>query len=382
MKKRKLRKQTGGKKLSWQKILYPLFLIFATVLVSYYGGPVPYLLFYFAIMLPVLALLYSVYVYVRFRIVQEVSRTVVKAQKVPYRLLLANEDFLPFVNLTLHYYSDRVSIGEGTGGTGEQKTEGLCLLGHQKLSVDTKMYCKYRGTYPVGVKSVSVTDFLGLFTINYPLRDQIRLTARPRILPLEQLAVSLEQKDPKNNLFSVKKLQEQPDLELRRYQAGDPLKLVHWKNSARAGELLVRRQMPEELYETVILMDLTPVRAEGEERFRTEDNIIEAAIAFVHHYYIKNIPVRVVYMQKDERKEVLVDAGTGFDGFYDLCADITFDAAMPLEKVWKAYTDSAGNHNAFIVIAAVLSDGLQSRIEEYRRIGGEAVWIEAGDLML
>lgn len=382
MNKRKLRKRGRGKKPAWQKILYPLFLILTTVLVSYYGGPAPYLLFYFAVMLPVLALLYSVYVYARFRIVQEVSRTVVKAQKVPYRLLLANEDFIPFVNLTLHYYTDRVTIGEGTAGTGEQKTEGLCLLGHQKLSVDTKMYCKYRGTYPVGVKSVSVTDFLGLFTINYPLRDQIRLTARPRILPLEQLAVSLEQKDPKNNLFSVKKTQDQPDLELRRYQKGDPLKLVHWKNSARAGELLVRKQMPEELYETVILMDLTPVPAEGEARYRTEDNILEAAIAFVHHYFVKNIPVRIVYMQTEEMKEVLVDAGTGFDGFYDLCADISFDAAMPLDQVWKAYTDRAGNHGAFIVIAAGLTEGLQRRIEEYRRIGGDAVWIEAGGLML
>lgn len=65
-------------------------------------------------------------------------------EDVPYRLILANEDFIPF-----------------TG-----------------IRVDTRMYCKYRGTYPVGVKSVSVTDFLGLFTITYPMKSQIRLTAK------------------------------------------------------------------------------------------------------------------------------------------------------------------------------------------------------------
>lgn len=306
----------------------------------------------------------------------------VKAQKIPYRLLLANEDFIPFVNLTLHYYSDRVAVGNGKDGTGGGQTKGLCLTGHQKLSVDTKMYCRYRGTYPVGVKSVSVTDFLGLFTITYPLRDQIRLTARPRILPLERLAVSLEQKDPKNNLSVVKKLQEQPDTELRRYRQGDSLKRVHWKNSARAGELLVRKMMPEELYETVILMDLTPLEEDGEQRFQTEDNIVEAAIAFAHHYYEKSIPVRIVYMQKEEIKEALVDARTGFDGFYNLCADISFDARKSLDGVWKEYAGRAENHAAIILITARLNEGLKSRAEDYRRIGGEVWWIEAGGLVL
>lgn len=382
MKKKKPRKQRNRKQIPVQRILYPPFLVLTTVLVSFYGGTVPYLLFYFTVMIPVLALAYSLYVYSRFRIVQEVSRTVVKAQKVPYRLLLANEDFIPFVNLTLHYYTDRVTIGEEDGEAGERRTEGLCLAGHQKLSVDAKVYCKYRGTYPVGVKSVSVTDFLGLFTITYPMRDQIRLTARPRILPLERLAVSLEQKDPKSNISAAAKLQEQPDAELRSYQRGDSLKRIHWKNSARAGELLVRRQMPDELYETVLMMDLVRTQETGEARYRTEDNIVEAALAFVHHYYEKNIPVKIVYMQGWETKEILVDAGTGFEGFYDLCADLSFNAEKGLDEVWKEYAGRAGSHAAFIVITERMNESLKNRVEEYRRIGGEVVWIEAGGLVL
>lgn len=36
------------------------------------------------------------------------------------------------------------------------------------------------------------------------------------------------------------------------------MKYIHWKNSARAGELLVRKQMPEELFDTILIMDLAP----------------------------------------------------------------------------------------------------------------------------
>lgn len=191
------RRKKKGKRLKnrWGKLIYLLFLIGSTILVSFRGGNISYLLFYFALLLPVLAFLYSLYVFNRFKIVQEVSRVVVKAQEVPYRLLLANEDILPFTHIRLHFFSDMVRMKPEDTGV-------ISLLPHEEIRVDTKMYCKYRGTYPVGVKSVEITDFLGLFTIPYPMMSQIRLTARPRIIPMEQLKIVLQEQDPKTSPVS------------------------------------------------------------------------------------------------------------------------------------------------------------------------------------
>lgn len=360
-----------------RKIIYFIFLIGSAVLVSFRGGNIPYLLFYFALLIPALALTYSIYVYFRFKIVQEVSRTVVKAKEVPYRLILANEDFIPFTDITLHYFSDMVTIRES------KNIHNLCLLPHQVMRVDTKMYCKYRGTYQVGVKSVSVTDFLGLFTITYPMVTQVRLTAMPRILPLELLKTELQKKDPKNTLFSVSKLQELPDYELRPYRPGDQQKYIHWKNSAKTGELLVRKQMPEELFETVIIADLSPIPGDTEIRLQAEDNIIEAVIAFVHDYYLKQIPVRVVYMQdNDTLKELLINVRTGFERFYETCASLTFNASLPLEKVWERYTSRKAQSHAAILITSAVTDNLMNYIEENRRVGNEIVLINTGKLSL
>lgn len=360
-----------------RKIIYFIFLVGSAVLVSFRGGNIPYLLFYFALLIPILALTYSIYVYFRFKIVQEVSRTVVKAKEVPYRLILANEDFIPFTDITLHYFSDMVTIKEC------KEIRNLCLLPHQVVRVDTKMYCKYRGTYQVGVKSVSVTDFFGLFTITYPMLAQIRLTAMPRILPLELLKTELQKKDPKNTLFSLSRLQELPDYELRPYRPGDQQKYIHWKNSAKTGELLVRKQMPEELFETVIIADLSPIQGDTEIRLQTEDNIIEAVIAFVHDYYLKKIPVRAVYMEGDGTlKELLINARTGFERFYETCASVTFNASLPLEKVWEKYTLRTVHSYAAILITSAVSDSLMNYIEESCRIGNETVLINTGELSL
>lgn len=369
-----------------KRLIYLLFLTGSIVLVSLRGGGIAYLLFYFAVLLPCLALLYSLYVYFRFKIVQNVERVVVKAQKVPYRLLLANEDWIPFTNITLNYYSDMVTVKEeavleGKAERQQGNTRNLCLLSKEKLRVNTEMYCKYRGTYPVGVKSVSVTDFLGLFTITYPMKDQIRLTAKPRIIPLEQLAVQLTQMDPKNNLFTLSAVQELPDFELRQYHPGDSPKYIHWKNSARAGELLVRKQMPEELFELVIILDLFPVKGELEKRLRMEDTVIEAALSFVHHYYRKKIPVRVVYMEKEIR-EILIDAKTGFQEFYHTCAELSFQSALPLEQVWTEYMKRTAKKRSVILITGSVTDSLRLKLEERRRTDKETVLVDTEELQL
>lgn len=360
-----------------RKIIYILLLIGATVLASFRGGNISYMLFYFTLLLPVLAIIYSLYVYFRFKIVQEVSRTVVKATEVPYRLILANEDPIPFTDITLHYFSDMVTIEEC------KETSNLCLLAYQDARVETKMHCKYRGTYPVGVKSVSITDFLGLFTITYPMMTQVRLTAKPRILPLELLKTEIQKKDPKNNIFSISKLQNLPDFELRPYHSGDPLKYVHWKNSAKTGELLVRKQMPEELFETVIIMDLSPIEGDMEKRLQTEDNVIESTLAFVHDYYMKQIPIRVVYMEdKNQLKEVLINTRTSFEHFYDTCANLVFTSAVPLENVWSEYARQTMHHYAMILITSTVTEQLSLHLLSKHGSENEIVLINTEELCL
>ena len=373
-KETKQRKKRKNKRIRRPgRLLYLLFLAGATALVSLRGGNISYLLFYFALALPILAFLYSLYVFYRFKIVQEVSRVVVKAQEVPYRLLLANEDILPFTHIRLHFFDSMVSMKPSDPGV-------ISLAPHEEIRVDTQMYCKYRGTYPVGVKSVEVTDFLGLFTIPYPLMSQIRLTARPRIIPMEPLRVVLQEQDPINTLFPVSRLQELPDFELRSYLPGDPIKYIHWKNSARAGELLVRKQMPEELFETIIFMDLSPIEDEEEKRLQKEDNIIETALSFVHDYYLKNIPVRIFFME-DTLREMLVDAGTGFEPFYDKCSELSFSSPYPLNQVWESVPASSGCGSCILITASVTDDLVRS-VSEKQQAGTEALLINVGELAL
>lgn len=364
-----------------RRLCYLAFLIGAGVLVSNRGGSASYMLFYFAVMLPILALVYSTYVYIRFKIGPEISHKVVKGEKVPYDLVLANEDILPFTNVALKFYTERVEVVSSKEENAGCDIQHLSLLPQEKQHVHADMYCKYRGTYPVGVKSVVVTDYLGLFSITYPMRSPVSLTASPRILPLEKLKMALTEQDAKNQMFFADRQQEMLSADLRKYQTGDPTKWIHWKNSAKMGELLVRPTMPEELPEHMILLDLSPIEGEEQERWQKEDDIIETAVAFAFDYCQKQIPVRIVYYA-ESLTELSIIGKRSFDDFYERCADLPFASEYTLEKVWDLYSSQNKARHSCVLITGKATPKLEDYIQLHKQQGEEVLLINTEELKL
>lgn len=364
-------------------IIYAVLLVGTVLLLSFRGGTIPWLLFYFMLTIPFIALLYTLYVYCRFRIGQRVARYVTKGERIPYGLILANEDWLLMSGIRLNFYTDTVQVmkkkSDGTMTPYEREPDNLFLLPHQEKQVELELYCKYRGTYPVGVKSVSVTDFFGLFTITYPMMEHIRLTARPRILTLSQLQSKLKSIDPKKNRPVAPLLQEQLDFELRKYIQGDSLRHIHWKNSARAGELLVRKQAPKEFNELVVIMDCTRFEKEDElKRMQIEDNIIETALALIHDTCIKKVKMRIVWCT-DKLHEMQIDNMKSFDKFYNRCAELPFCSCMTLEEMWKACETKMVGNTAFWLIGCNVPPPMSQMVEKSRKLGKEVMLIDTGE---
>lgn len=368
------------------KIIYVILLIGSVVLVSLRGEEIFWLLFYFMLTVPVPALLYVLYVFLRLRIRQQVARYVNKGERIPYKIKLANEDWFLMNGIGLNFYTDMVQVMKKHSDGGEilntQEPDSISLLPYQQEEIDLALYCKYRGTYPVGVKSVSVTDFFGLFTITYPMTVQIRVTARPRILTLMQLQLSLDKKDPKKTRPVLDRLQEMLDFELRQYVPGDSLRHIHWKNSARMGELLVRKQEPQELYELVVIMDCSRVENKSDlVRMQIEDNIIETAVALLYDACMKKVRTHVVWCT-GELNDMQIDNPNDFDKFYNFCAELSFEAEMTLEEVWKAAEKKTGGNPAFWLIGCGLPPELMQTVDKSRRMGQEVMLIDTGEAPL
>jgi uncharacterized protein (DUF58 family) len=98
-----------------------------------------------------------------------------------------------------------------------------------------------RGKYVIGPLRVRVADSFGLVEINRAFASTSALTVTPRIIALSRPSLAgtwLGGDDGRRSIAASG----DDDVAPRAYAEGDPLRRVHWRSTARYGELMVRRE--------------------------------------------------------------------------------------------------------------------------------------------
>ena len=108
------------------------FFAVSLVFVSNYGGNVPYTFLYISILLPLASLVYTLYVYSKFRIFQLIDRkTIVKGELVPYRYTVSNEDWITFRSIQVQFFDDRSQV------VGTNTVQEYTLLPGESIELQT-----------------------------------------------------------------------------------------------------------------------------------------------------------------------------------------------------------------------------------------------------
>ncbi len=97
-----------------------------------------------------------------------------------------------------------------------------------------------RGKYVIGPLRVRVADSFGLVEINRAFASTSTLTVTPKIIPLSRAPLSGNWLGGDDGRRSVAASGDD-DVAPRPYQTGDAVRRVHWRSTARYGELMVRR---------------------------------------------------------------------------------------------------------------------------------------------
>ena len=148
-----------------------------------------------------------------------------------------------------------------------------------------------RGVVPVGPLRVTRTDPLGLMTLSRTYGGTVSVWVHPRIHLLRAvpagMARSLDGRIDKVPQGSI------TFDSLREYVIGDELRRVHWRSSAKVGELMVREQLDTSEPTIIVLLD-DRAGAHPEERDGTADSFescCEAAASIVAAAVREDLPV-------------------------------------------------------------------------------------------
>ena len=338
------------------RLILLIAIIAAGTFASFYGGNIPYTLFWLTLAVPVIALLYTFYVYLRVKVYQQIDQMViVKGETSGYTFRVANEDFVAYQDMKIHFFTGMSTV-EGT-----QEDMSYCLLPGEDVSFETRLRCHYRGVYQVGARSIEITDPFNLFRLPYPIRSRNSVTVLPRRVHLDTLNILPEEEDAKNARYQPRAREEEPDIEMRKYAPGDSRRLIHWKATARRGELMSRRFTENTRQGVRLCMDLTPTRLKDwQERAETEDQIIEIGISIADYCLTHRIPCAAWYALEKKPEKAFCQTDAEFELFYGRCGKLAFDAQLEIgDLLGQASALEAGTFR-YVVVTHALTGGLYS----------------------
>jgi uncharacterized protein (DUF58 family) len=128
------------------------------------------------------------------------------------------------------------------------------LGAHQASSVAYTVRADVRGRYDVGPLVIRLTDPFGLCELTRAFPSTDHLTVIPQVTPLPSVRLPGEYAGSGDSRARSVAVHGEDDAATREYRVGDDLRRVHWKSTARTGELMVRREeQPWESRATIVL---------------------------------------------------------------------------------------------------------------------------------
>lgn len=112
-----------------------------------------------------------------------------------------------------------------------------------------------RGRYEVGPLAVRIADPFGLVELDRTFAAADQLIVTPRLVPLPAARIGGDWSGGGESQTASAAVAGEDDVAPREYRYGDDLRRVHWRSTARHGELMVRREERQWRSRGTLLLD-------------------------------------------------------------------------------------------------------------------------------
>lgn len=272
-----------------------LLLLFAAALkVSFIFG-----VLYLVLGVYVLAVAWSRYALRGVKVEQVFEPYAMLGDRLDVQLKVRNSSLLPVPWLNVH---QRLPLSLSVP---PYFVRAVSLMPREEAVFAFTLPCRHRGYYPIGPISLMGGDPLGFEELLRSDEQLAFLTVYPRIVPLEELG--LPSRSPFGHLSTKQRIYEDPArvIGVRDYHAGDSLRKVNWKVSARVGRLQVKKFEPAITLDTVLLLNLNDAEYDSRRVEYSVEMAITVAASIANHLALLRQQVGLVTNGSDaaERAE-------------------------------------------------------------------------------
>ncbi|MGI5490649.1 DUF58 domain-containing protein [Microtetraspora malaysiensis] len=222
--------------------------------------------------------------------------------------------------------------------------------------VDYKVHSDLRGRYPIGPLSVRIADPFGMVELNRSFTITDTLVVVPQVVALPHVRLSGEWSGGGDSRTRSVAAAGDDDVAPREYRMGDDLRRVHWRSTARRGELMVRREEQQWQSRGALLLDTRRHAHRGDGPRSSFEVAVSAAASIGVHLAHEGLGLRLV---TDQGPEHLADGGLAWS-LLDTLSVVRQSSARSLEHGVGALRQGSGEGLIVAVLGALGAEEAQA----------------------
>ncbi len=229
------------------------------------------------------------------------------------------------------------------------------LPGGRRAAVTYSLRSEVRGRYAVGPLRLRLTDPFGMCELTRSFTATDPLVVVPRTWPLSPVTAGGQWAGSGESLARSAAASGEDDVATREYRHGDDLRRVHWRSTARRGELMVRRDEQPRQMRATVLLDTRREGHRGEGPASSFEWAVSAAASVAVHLANQRYGVRLVI---DERPAGWTGpySGDGAGQLLDELAVVGFGEPRDLTGAITAMARTGGDGLVVAVLGEIGED--------------------------
>lgn len=225
-----------------------------------------------------------------------------------------------------------------------------------------------RGRYVIGPLQLRFADLFGLVELNRSFTSSDALIVTPPIVPLPPVVLGGDWAGGGDSHARSISTMGEDDVTTREYRYGDDLRRVHWRSTARYGELMVRREEQPWQNRGVLFLDTRASAHRGDGPASSLEWGVAAAASVGSHLARHGFGMRFLTDTGEEVYDYSADAmtGVGFEGLLlDSLAMVTPSPGVDL-TTGLGSVRRGGGEGLVIAILGALTDADVEALTRFR----------------
>ena len=340
--------------------LYIGFALVSLVLALVFGGVVPYYIFYISISVLILSTLYTVLVGRGIGFSIRADRHIFTCgEDVLCELKIMNAVSLPVPYIQVHSAAEAYGYKDYEGSF-------FSMSASEDNWETVRLRFPARGIYPLGRITVTVWDLFRIVRYQKTLDAGLTVKVYPRLYTIRPLFSGAS--DIYRDAYASHGKNENQYImqDIRGYRNGDSLKRVHWKVSAKRGELFVKNYEKVTGTETALFIDMHESNYDyGEE---AEERVVDTALSIVRDMISRHVEMNV-YVNAARGAHFPVYSAQGFEALMEYCLTQKSDGKMDFLEFLQRYYHQIPRTSAVTIVLAAVTPRMAENILGIKKSG-------------